>query len=234
MFRIKMADLIIEIDNKYDFTYNLCRDYITNECDHTDMRICINDEAIAKERSEGLKPDFYNEDYCESICIYRAISHELTQFDALLIHAACIEMKGRVYAFLAKSGVGKSTHLGLWLRHYGKDAHIINGDKPIIRRINDTYMVYGTPWCGKEGLNINTHAPLKALCFLERNDTNIISPLAADKVIPRLANQILIPNDSSAAKYLDLLDGMITSTPAYVLKCNMDEEAAVIAYEGMR
>ena len=35
----------------------------------------------------------------------------------LLIHASLVRHQGRGYAFTAKSGTGKSTHVSLWLRH---------------------------------------------------------------------------------------------------------------------
>ena len=39
--------------------------------------------------------------------------------------------------FTAQSGTGKSTHIKLWKKHFGKDVDIVNGDKPIVRVFND-------------------------------------------------------------------------------------------------
>ena len=37
--------------------------------------------------------------------------------DTALIHASLVRQNGKGYAFTAKSGTGKSTHVGLWLKH---------------------------------------------------------------------------------------------------------------------
>ena len=39
------------------------------------------------------------------------------QKDTLLIHASLVRQNGYGYAFIAKSGTGKSTQVSLWLRH---------------------------------------------------------------------------------------------------------------------
>lgn len=45
-------------------------------------------------------------------------------------------------------------------------ASILNDDKPALRRESGVWQVYGTPWSGKEALNQNRNAPLRAICFL--------------------------------------------------------------------
>ena len=151
------------------------------------------------------------------------------------MHAACIEMDGEVYVFCAKSGTGKTTHLNLWQQAYGEKVHIINGDKPIIRKINNEFIVYGTPWCGKEGYNINTSAPLKAICFIERGAENVIKRIQPSDVMKKLAHQIIMPvNPAEMAVYLDMMDILVNHTPFYILSCNMNIEAAYISYNGMK
>ena len=246
MFYIKMADLLICIDNHYEYVKNMCRDYIvepeavcseSTEPARADMYIQVSCEDIEKEQEESRKSQGieYPMPYCESICIYRSISRKLINFDGILLHGACIEMDGKVYVFCAKSGTGKSTHLALWKKVYGSRVHIINGDKPIIRYLDGQFIVYGTPWCGKEGWNINTKAPLAAVCYLKRGESNQIHSFAAGEAVKLIVNQILLPKDKSEIiRYLDLLDKMLKDIPGYELFCNMDEEAAVVAYEGMK
>lgn len=45
MFQIKMADLVICINNKYDYVETLCHDYCV-ESATSDMQIEASDEAI--------------------------------------------------------------------------------------------------------------------------------------------------------------------------------------------
>lgn len=214
MFSIKIADLVICIHNRYSYVENMCRDYITDDC-NINFDIEISDEDIRTEQENADVP--CSLDYCESICVYRSISNQLIQYDAFLLHGACIEYRGDVYAFCAKSGVGKSTHLTLWKELYGEDVHIINGDKPIIRKRDGQFYVYGTPWAGKEGWNINTCAPLKALCFLERGATNSIESLPGSQVMSRLGHQILMPKSTPhMLHYLDMMDDLIRNISCYV------------------
>lgn len=232
MFKIKMADLVIHIDNKYDFVLNLCRDYIVDDNEKEDFSVCISDDDIAAEQNSC--DIVYPADYCESLCVYRYICRELIRYDAFLMHAACIEVDNSVYAFLAKSGTGKSTHIRLWHEYLGDKVHVINGDKPIIRKYGNQLMVFGTPWCGKEGWNINTSAPLKALCFIERGKENTIHPIPSSAVLSRIGHQVLMPTaKDEMLSYLDLMDFMISNIPSYLLHCNMDISAAKTAYDGM-
>jgi hypothetical protein len=94
---------------------------------------------------------------------------------------------------------------------------------------------YGTPWCGKENLQINTSVPLKAICFLERGLQNSIRQIGSDEAVMRIFHQILTPNDlQSVDALIPLLDRTLRDIPCYVLACNMSEEAAEVAYRGMQ
>ncbi|MBQ8141120.1 MAG: hypothetical protein IJ038_05435 [Clostridia bacterium] len=234
MFYIKIADLKIRIRNKFEYAYRLCKDYVIEEPSGVDLDVSVSDEEIQKEMNDAeikVSPA-----YAEGICIYRNICKELPlRFDAYLLHSALIEYEGRGYAFAAKSGTGKSTHISLWKKVFGEKVRIINGDKPIIRCINGEFVAYGTPWCGKEGFSVNDSVPLRALCFIERDKENSISRMPAEDAVMRLFNQILIPNDiETVNKLFPLLDKTLATVPCYLLRCNMEDEAAIVSYNGMK
>ncbi len=234
MFYIEIADLKIKINNKYDYVHKLCRDYIMNNCDMPELEVEVSDIEIEKERqdaSNNVSPA-----YAEAVCIYRNICKVLpTQFDAYLLHSALIEYEGIGYAFAAKSGTGKSTHISIWKKVFGDDVNIVNGDKPILRYKNNEFVGYGTPWCGKEGFSKNTSVPLKALCFIERSEKNSIERILPADAVTLLFNQILIPDDiETVNKLFSLLEKTLNIVPCYLLKCNMNDDAAVVAYNGMR
>ncbi|KGE14166.1 hypothetical protein [Sphingobacterium deserti] len=70
-------------------------------------------------------------------------------YDTVLIHASVVERAGQGFAFLGKSGTGKSTHSRLWLTNL-PDFQLLNDDNPALRIANDnTVWIYGTPWSGK-------------------------------------------------------------------------------------
>ena len=66
-------------------------------------------------------------------------------YGAFLMHAAVVEVDGIAYVFTAPSGTGKSTHVQLWLDHFGPRARVLNGDKPLFRFEGNTLYACGTP-----------------------------------------------------------------------------------------
>ncbi|MBQ7132305.1 MAG: hypothetical protein IJO29_07000 [Oscillospiraceae bacterium] len=231
MFSIKIADLIIGIDEKYDYVKKFCKDYIV-QSDVNDFCAKACDDDIEKEYLAGSGR--FSKPYCESICIYREICKRLPDYDAFLLHAAVIELDGKSYAFTAKSGTGKSTHIKLWQKVFGQRCRIINGDKPIIRKFGDSFFACGTPWCGKENWQTNAISPLVGLCFLERGAENSISNACPDEILSRIFHQLFVPqNIDSQNLFFALLDDFLKKTPSYILRCNMDESAALTAFEGM-
>lgn len=233
MIKIKIADLIVGIDNRYGFVERQCADYIFSGDAEADFCVRADDQDIEKEKSSS--DQVFSDGYIESVCVYRNICNELPRYDAFLLHASVIECDGVAYAFSAPSGTGKSTHTRLWLERFGERARIINGDKPILRFVDGRLTVYGTPWCGKEGYNVNASSPFGALCFINRAEKNSIVRADPSVAVMKLFGQILLPEDEEKASLLlDLLDRMMTQYPVYELYCNMSPEAADVAYNGMR
>ena len=233
MFLIRMAEIVIAIDNRYDHVLQLCKQYICKENLVPDLTVAASVEEIEKEMSAS--DSSVSPGYAESICIYRNICVQLPlSFEAFLFHSAVIEYEGRGYVFAAKSGTGKSTHISLWRKRFGDKVHVVNGDKPIFRFQNDTLYAYGTPWCGKEGWQTNTQVEICGICFLERGEINEIAQLSAAQVLSRFFDQILLPTDVlSVDKLFPLIDRTLSRIPCYRLKCNISEQAAEVAYDGM-
>lgn len=234
MLYIKIADLKIKIENRYKYLRWLCRDYMIEECEDVDLCISVTEKEIDDEIAVAEAE--VSRGYAEGVCAYRNICYQLpTKFNSYLLHSALIEYEGRGYAFAAKSGTGKSTHIALWQKVFGDKVRIINGDKPIVRYLDGEFLAYGTPWCGKEGFAVNDSVPLKALCFIERSPTNSIERIPASDAVLRVFHQVLTPRDAASVDALfPLLDKTLTQVPCYLLKCNMDPEAAAVAYNGMK
>lgn len=231
MFKIKIADINILVHNKYEFTRLFCSDYLTDEA-AIDLEVSCTDEEILEE-IKASEIDVTPE-YVENVCIHRAIAERLAEFDAFLFHSALLECDGLGIAFAAHSGVGKSTHVGLWKKVYGDRVRIINGDKPIVRFINGQAIAYGTPWLGKEGEGVNDSCPLKAVCFISRGSENSIKKTDPFDVILELFGQVYVPKlQNNAEKTLELLDRFTSITDFYSLKCNMMNDAAITAHKGI-
>lgn len=234
MFTIKMADLKIQINHRYGYVRNLCKDYIIESNEAPDLCVEATEQEIRQE-IEAAEVSA-SEAYAEGICIYRNICKKLpTLFGAFLMHCAVIEYEGNGYAFAAQSGTGKSTHVRLWQKRFGDSVRIVNGDKPIMRFYEDGLYAFGTPWCGKEGYNENDSVRLKGICFLERDTVNRISRITPKEAVTRIFHQVLTPSDLETLDALfPLLDRMLREVPCYVLGCNISEEAADVSYNGMK
>ena len=233
MFNIKMAELVIKIDNKYDYLLNLCKDYIVSDDETVDFSVSATAEEIQAEQDSSESS--FSKGYLESICVYRKIAAIIPRYNAFLFHSAVVEVDGEAYAFTAKSGVGKTTHIRLWKELLGEKVRIINGDKPIFKVFDDKVIAYGTPWCGKEGYNINTCAPLKAICFVERGESNKIFDYEKSAAVGKIVHQIYIPKSSDdIIKLLNLLDSTMKLVDVWKLKCTIDIKAAQLSYNTMK
>lgn len=227
----EIAGLRVRIDNKYEYTDTFCKEYLSNDQDSAvDIIASITDAEMEEERNAS--PNF-SDGYIENICLYRSFCMQIPALNRMLMHCAVLEYDGKGYAFLGKSGTGKSTHTKLWKR-YLKTPTMVNGDKPILQATENGFIAYGTPWKGKEGWGTNASAPLCGLCFLEQAKENSIRKLTPSEVSARLFQQLLIPTEEQAAiATLDLADKLIAQTPAYLLRCDISEEAVKLSFEAL-
>ena len=230
MFVIKLAGVRIRIENRYPFIERQCRDYFCEDGE-VDFSVSVTNDEILEEQKHGE----FSEGYCESICMYRNICEKISAYNIFLMHSSVIEVNGYAYAFTAKSGVGKSTHTALWIKHI-PEARVLNGDKPLYRLEEDgSFTVFGTPWNGKENWGENISAPLAAICFIERGEQNSIRSATADEKVERLMHQLYLRGErTSVTRQLIMMDALVNGVPFYVLSCNISEEAARVAYEAMR
>ncbi len=225
---VRLADLNICIENRHPYTALLCRDYLAKEA-AADFCVSATEEEILAEDCGRDMPD-----YAESLAIYRKIAERIVGYDGFLMHGVVLEVEGRGVAFLARSGVGKSTHAAFWQERMGDAVTVINGDKPLIRFIGNTPYAYGTPWAGKEGWNKNARTPLSAVCFLSRSEENIVTPMPKEEVLFSLLPQIYVPGDGQkASRLLDLLARFIENTAFYSVRCNKSAEAAEVCYRAL-
>ena len=169
----------------------------------------------------------------ENTAVYRKIAEMLPDHDGFVFHGSAVAVGEKAFLFTAKSGTGKTTHTTLWLKNI-KGSFVVNGDKPIIRLIDDKPFVCGTPWMGKENYGCNKNVPLSAICFLNRGAENRIEKAEFGQVYPRLLGQTYRPeNGARMVKTIKLLEKIGRSVPIYELFCNMEDEAAFVAFEGM-
>ena len=239
-FTISLAGINIGISAKYEKMRLFCRNYMTDEAPAFTVSVTDADIAYEQEKSdreklmENLPQVTYPEPYLESLAIYRKIAEKLLDYDTILFHGSALSVDGQGYLFTAKSGTGKSTHTGFWRQTFGDRVVMVNDDKPLLKITDDGVLVCGTPWDGKHRISTNTIVPLKGLCILTRAETNHIEKLTAAQAMPMLLQQShRSPDPVAMSKLLRLLEKMSQKTGLYRLGCNLDPNAAMVAYEGM-
>lgn len=153
----------------------------------------------------------------------------------MMLHASAAAMGGRAYLFSGQCGMGKSTHARLWQSVYGAAAQVFNDDKPALRRLEDRWYAYGTPWCGKDGINQNKKVPLAGICFLKRGEENAIRRLTpAESVGHILAQTTYRLEADSMDLLLGHVDALAREIPIFELTSRPEEAAARLSYETMR
>ena len=190
-------------------------------------------EFYAKRNGEAAKP--LSRWQLEKNALYRKIAEEMIVYNRILIHGSALSMDQNGYLFIAPSGTGKSTHAALWRKVFKDRVLMINDDKPLVYVKHDDLRIYGTPWDGKHHLSTNMSVPLKAVCRVYRSETNHIEALNKEDTLARLLEQTYRSTDvKRVLKTLEMLNEIITEIPVYALYCNMEEDAALTAYETLR
>lgn len=239
-FSIRIADRVAAVAAMFSSTRDYCEAYLCD--DAPDFAVTVSPEDILYERErsdrelalEGLPPRDFTDAYLEITAVQRKVAEELFRYDTLLFHGSVVAVDGAAYLFTAKSGTGKSTHTRLWREVFGSRAVMINDDKPFLRVKEQGVIAYGSPWNGKHRLGCNASAPLRAICILERGTENRIQPIAAKDAVNMLIQQSHKPRSRKLMlHYMRLLDKLAAGVVFYRLECNMEPEAARVAYEAM-
>lgn len=155
--------------------------------------------------------------------------------NTVLAHASVVMNRGVAYAFLGRSGTGKSTHTGLWLKHI-PGSELLNDDNPVVRIENGIARIYGSPWSGKTPCYRNLGAPLGGIVRLSQAPRNQIAPLK------NAAAYAAISPSLSAMKWErhmadgihDTLTQLIAATGVYHLQCLPDAAAAKLSAQTLQ
>ena len=226
----KFADKTVEVNSIYGKVHDYCKEYRTDE--PADFAVTTSEADIDFEKSRS-EAGSYPDAYYEELTVYRKICERMPFYDTILFHGSVISVDGVAFAFAAPSGTGKSTHAALWRKVYGERAVMVNDDKPLLH-VGECVTAYGTPYDGKHHISNKIAVPLKAICILERGEKNSIERVSAKEVYSVIVQQTYRPMDVAAlGKTMELIDRLTQKVELYRLHCNMDIEAAKVAYEGM-
>ena len=168
--------------------------------------------------------------YCMVAFAQSALVHK-----CIMVHASVVVNNKIGYAFLGKSGTGKSTHSKLWVNHI-PGFTLLNDDNPAVRIINNEVRVYGTPWSGKTKCYINDSKPLKGLVRLKQYSENIFTSLKnKDALIAILPSCSAIRwNLNLYNTLVNILIELLSMVSVGELKCLPNETAAQLCYTELK
>ena len=157
-----------------------------------------------------------------------------SQRETLLIHASLVRNEGVGYAFTAKSGTGKSTHVNMWLQNI-PNCDLMNDDNPIIRIQNGQAFIYGSPWSGKTPCYRNIKAPLGAITLIERAQSNFVTRNTTIEAFTTLltACSTMKWDERLYSNICSLITKLIETVPNYTLHCLPNKEAALVCHKAI-
>lgn len=224
-----IADLNILIEPRHSATAKRLAPY-QSDSESFDFAINVSDDEISKFSAKSTLA--HTPQSAESSLILTALCNKvLERYNGFFFHSSSLMLDGEAYVFSAPSGTGKSTHTALWRKHFGERVTMINDDKPIIRKKDGIFYVYGTPWMGKAEIGTNSSAPIKAVFILQRGSLNSAVRVKPGTVFKQILEATVVPSDKAVmSRLLELLDDFFTSVPLYLLTCDQSDSAVTAAY----
>ena len=222
-FSVEFAGVPIGVSAREEKLMRFLADYLTDR--EPRFSVCATDEELEEEKNLQKS---VNEKYGERLfnlstlglegqVVFRKIAEGLVDFGVLLMHGSAIAVDGKAYIFTAPSR-----------------ATMINDDKPFIKISDGNVTVYSNPWNGKHRRGENISAPLCGIAFLTRAVENTIERAEVSRYIPFLMRQSFrSDNGETMAKIIALLDSLGKNVPFWDLRCNMEPEAAEVAFAAM-
>lgn len=159
------------------------------------------------------------------------LPHQMIAQNGVFLHASYIVWKGKAILFTAPKQTGKSTQANLWSRFRG--AKVVNGDRALLRKTEEGWRVYGSPYCGTSKICENISSPLGAIVILTQAKQNLAyreKPLEAYKAL--LDGMSFHTWDKNEVlKVTDLIEELIFNIPIIKLECLPNEEAVEVLEE---
>lgn len=154
--------------------------------------------------------------------------------DGISMHSSTVMLDGKGYMFMGTSGTGKSTHSRLWMSAF-QGCMLLNDDNPVVRMIDGTAVVYGTPWSGKVPCYRNESVPVGGIVRLAQAPHNHFERLEDIRAFVEIYKgcSVLRADVGLHDLLCDNLTAVIDSVAVGHLDCLPDEDAARLCYRNL-
>ena len=224
----KIADCFVKYEPNYMYMQKKIKPYeerFHGESENSCIYLGYKSDAYYKKKQK-MHPEITCEKL-EYVYVGAEFNRKILKYGGIMIHSSAVEVDGKSYLFSAPCGTGKSTHTKQWQKYFGADqAIIINDDKPVLRRLEDGWYAYGTPFSGKTDENVNKKVKLQGICMLERGENRIRQIQPAEAIRPK--------NEKYLGKMMEIMDQLLREVPVYRMQCDISEEAVKMSYEAMK
>lgn len=144
------------------------------------------------------------------------------------LHASIVQKNGKGILFTAPSGTGKSTQAELWEKY--ENAMIINGDKAMIRKTDETFLACGSPYAGTSKIYKDISVPICSIIVLSQAAENKLERLPKAEAFRKIYKEAAVNawNAEFLTRLTDLIHELISVVPVYHLACRPDIGAVEI------
>ena len=146
----------------------------------------------------------------------------LAKTGGFLLHASSAVRNGKAFLFSGLSEAGKTTIARL----APPDATLLTDEASYVRRLDDQYLAYGTPFAGELGEpGKNVSAPIAALYLLAKSPENRITKVEPAEATRRLLRNILFfAHDPELVRQVfESACAFVAAVPVYQLSFFPDE-----------
>ncbi len=141
----------------------------------------------------------------------------LANRSAFIVHACGWLHKNQTLLFPGVSGAGKTTLCRQLMTL--EEGRVLSDDRVVLRQFDGCFHAFGTPWPGDARQACNAHAPLSALCFIEKSKDAYLIQIGAAETLRRLLESVSIPWYNTCLRELVLtqVEKLVAFVPAYRL-----------------
>ena len=102
----------------------------------------------------------------------------------IILHSACIALRGKGFLFAGVSGSGKSTISEIWQKD--EETTVLTDERVIIREKEGQLWAFGSPWHGTSEIHKNMGAPIEKIFFIKHGRENKAIPISKTDAANRL------------------------------------------------
>jgi len=171
----------------------------------------------------GYAPEFRDPFYGPTLELLMV--HFLARERGVILHSCAVSCKGKGILFVGESGAGKSTLARMWSQE--KDVVVLSDDRTIVRKEEDEFRIYGTPWHGEARFGAPDSVKLDRLFFLRQDRDNRIRQVEGIDPVSRLLACSFPPfwDPAGIAFTLEILTALCSGVPCHELSFKPERSA---------